>query len=136
MFPLQPKFASLFDQQKQQPKLNEKQHQSYKSKENSLKSINKENSIKALKKNKSIYLCTKQKKRKNCPLLKIFNPRELRGGLDYRHEISNHGLAMLFLKLNTCLLSYSHPSQPKQVEGTQAECQSQNQPFLRYDVLT
>ena len=66
----------------------------------------------------------KAKERKICPLLKIFKSRELRGGLDYKHEISNHGLAVLFLKLNTCLLSYNHPSQPEDVEGAQAECQS------------
>ena len=63
-----------------------------------------------------------KEKKKFCPLLNIFNLRELEGGLDYRHEISNHGLAVLFLRLNTCLLSYSHPFQPKEVEGAQAEC--------------
>ena len=72
---------------------------------------------------------------KNCPLLNIFNLRELAGGLDYRHETSNHGLALLFFKLNTCLLSYIHPFQHEEVEGAQAECQSSNWPFLRYDVL-
>ena len=58
-----------------------------------------------------------KEKKKFFPLLNIFNLRELEGGLDYRHETSNHDLALLFLKLNTCLLSYSHPSPPEEVEG-------------------
>ena len=44
-----------------------------------------------------------KEKKKNFPLLNIFNLRELEGGMDYRHETSNHGLALLFLKLNPCL---------------------------------
>ena len=64
-----------------------------------------------------------KEKKKIFPLLNIFNLRELEGGLDYRHETSNHGLALLFLQLNTCLLSYIHPFQPEEVEGDQAECQ-------------
>ena len=76
----------------------------------------------SIKENNTIYLCTKQKeKKKFCPLLNIFNLRELEGGLDYRHAISNHGLAALFLQLNTCLLSYIHLFQPGEVEGAQAD---------------
>ena len=58
-----------------------------------------------------------KEKKKICSLLNIFNLRDLKGGLDYRYETSNHGLALLILKLNTCLLSYIHPSQPEEVEG-------------------
>ena len=58
------------------------------------------------------------------PLMNIFNLRELEGGLDYRHETSNHGLGVLFLKLKACLLSYSHPFQPEAIEGAQVESQS------------
>ena len=56
--------------------------------------------------------------------LKKIRSRELKGGMDHRHEISNHGLAGLVLKLNTCLLSYNHLLQPEEVEGAQAERQS------------
>ena len=66
----------------------------------------------------------KAKERIISPTPKKFKSRELKGGLDHRHEISNHGLALLFLKLNTCLQSYSHLLQPKEVKGAQAECQS------------
>ena len=52
--------------------------------------------------------------------------RELKGGLDHRDGIPNHGLAALLLKLNTCLQSYNHPLQPEEVEGAQAECQLYN----------
>jgi len=67
-----------------------------------------------------MYKATEKKK---VPALKNLQSNELRDGMDYRHEISNHGLAMLFLQLNTCLLSYIHPFQPEEVEGDQAECQ-------------
>ena len=63
------------------------------------------------------------KEKKDCPLLKIFNPRESRGGLDCRHEISNHGLDVLFSKSKPCPLVYSHLYQPEEVKGAQAECQ-------------
>ena len=67
----------------------------------------------------------KAKENKNyCPLLKIFNHGELRGGLNNRNELFNHDIAVLFLKLNTCLLFYNHFLQPEEVEGAQAECQS------------
>ena len=66
----------------------------------------------------------KSKEKEKVPALKNLQSNKLRGGLDYRHEISNHGLAVLFLKFNTCLLSYSHPFKPEEVEGAQAECQS------------
>ena len=62
-----------------------------------------------------------KEKKKICPLLNIFNLRELEGGIDYRHETSNHGLALLFLKLNTCLQSYIHLHHPEEVEGAQAD---------------
>ena len=62
-----------------------------------------------------------KRKKKFRPLLKKFKSRELKGGLDHRHEISNHGLAVLFLKLNTCLLSYNRLLHPEEVEGAQAE---------------
>ena len=61
-----------------------------------------------------------KEKKKNFPLLNICYLRELEGGLDYRHETSNHGLALLCLKLNTCLQSYIHPFHPEGVEGAQA----------------
>ena len=96
-------------------KIKIKQQPSNKSKENNLKSIT-EKKYQELKKTISIYLCTKQQKIKICPLLKIFKSRELRGGLDHRHELSNHGLAVLFLRLNTCLLSYIHPFQLEEIE--------------------
>ena len=66
----------------------------------------------------------KAKERKIFPTPKKFKSRELKGGLDHRHEISNHGLAGLVLKLNPCLLSYNHLLQPEEVEGAQAERQS------------
>ena len=73
----------------------------------------------------TIYLCTKHQKRKTyCPPLKIFNHNELKDGLNHRYEIPNHGLSVLFLKLNTCLQFYNHLSQPEGVEGVQAGCQS------------
>ena len=105
------KFASLFKNRTVKKTasnqiIKRKQHQSIKEKQHQF-----------------IYLHSK-KKEKFFPLLKIFKSRELKGGLDHRHEISNHGLAMLFLRLKTCLLSYSHPFQPEEVEGAQDECQS------------
>ena len=110
MFPLQPKVC-LFIQKKQS------------SKENSIKSNNqKETTSKHQRKTTSIYLCTKQKiRKKKVPTLKNLQSNKLRGGLDYRHKISNHGLALLFLQLNPCLLSYIHPFQPEGVEGAQAD---------------
>ena len=110
MFPLQPKVRLFIQKQS--------------SKENSIKSNNqKKTTSKHQRKTISIYLCTKQKKKKKVPALKNLQPNKLRGGLDYRHKISNHGLAGLFLQLNTCLQSYIHPFQPEEVEVDQAECQ-------------
>ena len=69
-----------------------------------------------IKENKSIYLCTQLKKRENLPTLKNLPSNKLRGGMDYRHKISNYGLAGLFLQLNTCLQSYIHLHHPEEVE--------------------
>ena len=69
----------------------------------------------------------KAKEKKNyCPPLKIFNYEQLKDGLNNRNELFNHDIAMLFLKLNTCLLFYNHLLQPEEVEGAQAECQLYN----------
>ena len=54
----------------------------------------------------------------------FFKSRESKGGLENRHGISNHGLAALFLKLNTCSQFYNRLSQPEEFEGAQAKCQS------------
>ena len=95
MFPLQPKVCLFIQKQS--------------NKENIIKSNNqKKTTSKHQRKTTSIYLCTKQQEKKKMPTLKNLQSNELRGGLDYRHEISNHGLAVIFLQLNTCLLSYSH----------------------------
>ena len=72
-----------------------------------------------------------KRKKKYCPLLKIFNHGELRGGMNNRNELFNHDLAVLFLKRNTCLLFYNHLLQPEEVEGSQAKCQLYNWPFLK-----
>ena len=67
----------------------------------------------------------KEKGKKNyCPLLKIFNHGELRGGLNNMNELLNHDLAVFFLKPNTCLLFYNHLLQLEEVEAAQAERQS------------
>ena len=54
----------------------------------------------------------------------FFKSRELKGGMENRHGIYNHGLAMLFLKLNTCSQFHNHLLQPEEFEGAQAKCQS------------
>ena len=60
----------------------------------------------------------KAKEKKNyCPPLKIFNHEELKDGLNNRNESFNHDRAVLFLKLNTCLLFYNNFLQPEEVEG-------------------
>ena len=69
----------------------------------------------------------KNKERENLPTPEtycFFKSRESTGGLENRHGISNHGLAVLFLKLNACSQFYNHLSQPKEFEGAQAKCQS------------
>ena len=110
------KFASLFKT---------KWNASKATMENNIKSNNQTENIKALKNAKSIYLCTKQKERKIIAhSWKSFNHGELRGGMNNRDELFNHDLAVLFLKLNTCLLSYNRLLQPEEVEGAQAEYQS------------
>ena len=111
MFPLQPKVCLFIENQKKTSK-------AITQKKTILNQLAKENSLKHQRK-QTIYLCKKQKKEKNFPLLKkyFFKSRELKGGLENRHGISNHGLAGIVFKLNTCLLSYNHLLQPKEVEG-------------------
>ena len=94
--------------------------------ENNIKSNNQKEKRQGTKEHKINLFMYKAKKRKEkyCPLLKIFNHGELRGGMNYKHELFNHDLAVLFLKLNTCLLSYNHLLQPEEDEGAQAKCQS------------
>ena len=82
------------------PSIKRKQHPRNKSKENNLK---------ASKKNNINLFMYKAKEKEKVPALKNLQSNKLRGGLDYRHKISNHGLAGLFLQLNTCLQSYIHP---------------------------
>ena len=63
----------------------------------------------------------KAKEKEKVPALKNLQSNKLRGGLDYRHKISNHGLARLFFQLNTCLQSYIHLHHPEEVEEAQAD---------------
>ena len=100
MFPLQPKFCLFIRKQS--------------SKGNSIKSNNQK------KQHQFIYVQSKRK-RKKVPALKNLQSNKLRGGLDYRHKISNHGLAGLFLQLNTCLQSYIHLHHPQEIEEAQAD---------------
>ena len=96
-------------------------------KENNIKSNNQKKKHQNIKEHKINLFMYKAKKKKNyCPLLKIFNHGELKGGLNNRNELFNHDLAALFLKLNTCLQFYNHPLQLEEVEGAQAECQLYN----------
>ena len=48
--------------------------------------------------------------KKLLPTPEIFNHDELKDGLNHRYEIPNHGLSVLFLKLNTCPQFYNHLS--------------------------
>ena len=52
-----------------------------------------------------------------------------------RQKIPIHGLTVLFLKPESCLLIYNHPYQPEEIEGDQAECQLYCWLFLRHDIL-
>ena len=65
----------------------------------------------------------KAKEKKMCAHPKNYSIQRVKGLGCSVGQKPIHGLIVPFLKSKPCLLVYSYPYQPKEVEGAQAECQ-------------